>query len=404
MTARCEARAQRIVTESIGMSFERASQDRLDRLLGFLEMDSDNLTLLADAADAAFEARQPRRAAELLERYAALAPFSPQLTNLAGVVALAEERFSDAVAHFSNLGEQVKAGGDPSIRFNLAWALAMCERYDDAVALLDHEAMAVSPRGPALKVQALHHIGDLAAALAEAKALLECHADDQALLGAVATLAMDADDSALARACAERAPDSPQGLGVLGLYALEANDTNGALALFERALARQKNNPRALVGKGLALLTNGEAVAAAEALEAGAIHFRTHLGSWIAAGWAHLIAGDADRAKALFMRSSEIDDTFSEGHGGLAVLAFVGGDFSEAEKRSEIALRLDRESLGGTLAKILLLQARGDVEAATRITDIILKTPIGPNGKTLLQALAGMNIKSAGSNIPSRKS
>jgi len=94
----------------------------------------------------------------------------------------------------------------------------------------------------------------------------------------------------------------------------------------------------------------------------------------------------------LFMRSSEIDDTFSEGHGGLAVLAFMNGDLAQAELRSELALRLDRESLGGTLAKIMLLEAQGDVETATRIRDIALKSRIGPDGKTLLQALAGMNM------------
>jgi tetratricopeptide (TPR) repeat protein len=375
------------------MNSESASRDRLDRLLGFLEMDDGNLSLLADAADAAFEIRELHLAVDLLERYAALARFPPQLTNLAGVVALAEERFSDAVEHFSGLREDL--ADNPNIRFNLAWALAMCERYGDAVALLDDEAVAVSPRGPALKVQALHHVGDLDAALAEGKALLERHADDQALLGAVATLAMDADDSSLARVCAERAPDSPQALGVLGLYALETNDTNAALALFERALAGGHYNPRALVGKGLALLASGDAAAGAEALEAGATHFSTHLGSWIAAGWAHLIAGDAGRAKEIFVRSSEIDDTFSEGHGGLAVLAFIDGDFAEAERRSEIALRLDRESLGGTLSKIMLLQARGDIETATRIRDIALMSSVGPGGKTLLQALAGMNMKSA---------
>ncbi|MDR2858127.1 MAG: tetratricopeptide repeat protein [Novosphingobium sp.] len=371
-----------------------AASDRLDRLLGFLAMDQDNPALLADAAEAAFEARRFGVTAELLGRHAALAPLPPALCNLAGLAALAEERFGDAEAYF----EQLRRSGidDPGVRFNQAWALAMVERYGEAAELLDDEVIAVSPRGPTLKLQALHHLGDLDVALAEGRALIARYPNDQALLGAAATLAMDADDLAMARTCAGRAPDSPQALAVLGMLALDASDVGGAMDLFDRALARQQGSPRALVGKGLALLAGGQAAAGARAIEAGAAHFRTHLGSWIAAGWAWLIAGDTARAQAMFTRVCEIDDTFSEGHGGLAVLALEAGDLAEAQRRSEIALRLDAESLGGILSRIMLLQAQGDTRTAARIRDIALATPVGPSGKTLLEALAGMNRKSDG--------
>jgi hypothetical protein len=107
-----------------------------------------------------------------------------------------------------------------------------------------------------------------------------------------------------------------------------------------------------------------------------------------------LLAGDADRAKAMFERSVETDGAFSEGHGGLAVLAFMAGDLAEAGRRSETALKLDRQSLGGTLARILLLAANGDGVAASRSRNVALATPVGTSGKTLLQALADMNRKS----------
>ncbi|HEY0959826.1 MAG TPA: tetratricopeptide repeat protein [Novosphingobium sp.] len=370
---------------------DSVSGDRLNRLLKFLAMDEANLALLADAADAAFTARQTGLAAELLDRYAALTSLPPELRNLAALIALAEERFDDAAGHLGHL----RADGidNPQVRFNLAWSLSMIGRHAEAADLLNDEAIAASPRGPTLKVQALHHLGDLDAALSEGRRLVERYDNDQALLGALAILAMDADDFAFARLCAERAADSPQGLAALGMLALDEGDANAAIPLFDRALARQKSNPRAQIGKGLALLTNGKPAAAAEFLEAGAAHFRNHLGSWIAAGWAYLVADDLERARAMFERTREIDETFSEGHGGLAVLAFMTGDLAEAEKRSEIALRLDRECLGGALAKIMLLEAQGETAKAARIRDIALKTPLGANGKTLLQGLTIMNAK-----------
>lgn len=370
---------------------ENARAARLDRLLGFIEVDGSNLSLLADAADAAFAAGKPELAADLLGRYAAIEPLVPHLRNLAGLVALEQRRFEDAAEHFALLRS---TGADsPGLRFNEAWALTMSGQYDRAVELLDNETLAVSPRAPALKVEALHHLGDLEVALDEGRALLKRYPDNQALLGAMAALAMDAEENDLARTCAQRAPESPQARAALGMYALDAGDPAAALELFEGALARQRENPRALVGKGLALLAAGDANAGAAAIEAGAVRFRTHLGSWIAAGWAHLIAGDLGKAKTMFERSHEVDDTFSESHGGLAVLAFMTGDLDEAKRRSETALRLDRQGLGGTLARIMLLQAKGDVETADRIRDAALRTPVGADGKTLLQVLADMNMK-----------
>jgi tetratricopeptide (TPR) repeat protein len=371
---------------------EGPSAARLDRLLAFLDVDGGNPALLGDAADAAFAAGRLPLAADLLDRCAAIAPLPQHLRNLAGVVALAQERFAYAADQFERLRRE---GGDsPELRFNLAWALAMLERHAEAAELLDDVAIAVSPHGPALKVQALHHLGDLEAALAEGRALVERHPGDQALLGAMASLAMDADENDLARAYAERAPDNPQAQAALGMFALDAGDTERALRSFESALAQRPGTPRALIGKGLALLAKGEAGAGAEALEAGAASFRTHLGSWIAAGWAHLLAGDRDKAKAMFERSVETDGAFSEGHGGLAVLAFMAGDLAEAGRRCETALKLDRQSLGGTPARIMLLEANGDGEAASRIRNVALATPVGTSGKTLLQALADMNRKS----------
>lgn len=71
----------------------------------------------------------------------------------------------------------------------------------------------------------------------------------------------------------------------------------------------------------------------------------------------------------------------------LLYLRVTGADFAG----SVAAGKLDRQSLGGTLARIMLLEAKGDGEAASRIRDIALATPVGTSGKTLLQALTDMN-------------
>src|SRR5690348_8673923 len=87
---------------------------RLERLLGFLEHDPANITLIADAAVAAYDAQDFERATRLLDRHAKAAPLPPGLINLRGLIALGEDRFEDAVAIFDQLR---RSDDNPALRF-----------------------------------------------------------------------------------------------------------------------------------------------------------------------------------------------------------------------------------------------------------------------------------------------
>lgn len=367
---------------------------RLQRLVGFVERDPGNMALRADAASAAIDEHQLDLAAELIEQRPSSADLPPALLNLQGIVAIARQRFDEAVPVF----ERLRASGvdAPAIRFNLAWAKMMTSDFVGANELLDDEAIAASSRGPSLKVQAMHHLDLYQEGLAVGRELAERYPENTALMGALATLAMDAEDGELARYYAERSGDNPEGLAARGMLTLAGPDTGAALDLFDEAIARHQHNPRAWIGRGLGLLKSGDAVAGAEALDRGAALFKDHLGSWIAAGWAHFVNGDYAKARADFDQAMSIDDTFAETHGGLAVLDIVAGDIASAERRCEIALRLDRKSFGGALAKSMLLDRHGHQEAAQRVRRIAMTTPIGPNGETIAQAMIGLGTLSRG--------
>jgi tetratricopeptide (TPR) repeat protein len=364
-----------------------AQTSRLERLLGFLAADPANLGLIGDAAAAAVDAHDFDRAAELLQRHEAIAPLPPALLNLRGLVALAQQRFADAAAIFAGL----RAGGadDPVLRFNLAWAYAMSKAYKEALALLDDAALGVSPRAPSLKIHMMHHLELMDEGLVEGERLTALFPQDQALAGALSTLAMDNEKPDLALAYARRAPDDPEGQASLGMLTLGSFDAAQSLKLFDAALIRAPNNPRAWVGKGLGLLTAGDTKAGADALDKGAALFGNHLGSWIAAGYAHFANGENAKARVSFERAMAIDDNFAEAHGGLAVIDVLDGRIADAERETEIALRLDKKCLGGTLAKTLLLQRSGQAEMAQRIRDLAMKMPVGPGGMTIAQAIVG---------------
>lgn len=361
---------------------------RLQRLLGYLAADPDNLALIADTASAALDDADLGTAIDLVARYREHAAPPPRLIYIEGLAAMRSGDHGKARGAFEAL---YKAGhDDPALRFNLAWLSATEERYQDVVDLVDKDVVLAVPRAAALKVQALHHMGDLDAAVAVGRDLLAHLPEDDALLGAVSVAAMDADDHALAGELAARARGGADALTTQGLLALDEASPEDAEALFDRALADQPEAPRALLGKGLCAMARGDATSAAPLLEAGARTFEDHLGSWIAAGWARFLAGDAPAARRNFEAALAHDDNFAETHGGLAVLDLAAGDLDAARRRMGIALRLDKNSLGGALARTLLLDLEGRPELAQRIRERALALPIGIGGKTLVQALTGL--------------
>lgn len=364
------------------------AMSRLAQLLAFLDHDPDNLPLLADAAAAAVDEADPALALALVDRYAALAPLPPALLNLKGVAAMGEGRFADAAAAFAALRE---AGEDaPALRFNHAWALAMAKDHEAALALLDDEAVAAGPRGAALKVQLLHHFERLEEALEFGARWAEACPEDQGLMGALASAALDAEQADLARHYAERAGTNHDGLATMGLLLLDDNRLDESAALFERILAGDVGNPRALLGDGLGRLARGDTDGAAGRLDAAAAQFEDHLGSWIAAGWAHYLQGDLAQSRARFETALALDDTFAETHGALAVLDLAAGDLEGAKRRADIALRLDRNCFGAALAKSLLLEGEGKAKAAQKVREAALNFPIGAGGRTIAGSLAAL--------------
>lgn len=358
---------------------------RLERLLRFLDRDADNLALLADAAQTAFDERAFETCRDLLKKYAALTPLPDAFRNLDAMNAIAMGDNEAAIATLESL--RASTADTPQLRFNLAYAYAMIRSWQQSLDLLDVAAIAVAPRGPMLKVQMLHHLGRLDDAVATGAQLATAYPDNQHLMGALATLAMDVGDLALSRHYAQQAGDNAEGLAALGMLDLETGAYGDAMASFEAALAYEPRNPRAWVGKGLGLLASGDHWAACAAIDRGAQLFESHLGSWIASGWAHFVGGDKAGARASFDRARTIDPNFAESHGGLAVLDTLDGDLAGAERNCEIALRLDPQCLGGILAKSLLPDQSGRGDAARRLREIAMHRKIGPSGQSLAEML-----------------
>lgn len=365
----------------------------LAALLSYLAVDPSNPGLILDTTEAALDAGQVDQARTLLDRLPGAEATLPRVRHLAGLVALRSAHFDDAAAAFRAL--LADGHEDPALRFNAAWALTKAGDVSGATETLDDATALALPQAAALRVTLLHTTGDLDGAENAGRHYLTIHPGHRALAAAMSTLAVDIEDEALAADCAALAPDHPDALATLGTLALGRDNASEAEALFDQVLERTPHVPRAWIGRGLAGLMTGKTDQAATDLDRGATLFADHLGSWIAAGWAHFVLRDYVTSRARFEHALALDHNFAETHGSLAVLDILDGDVGRARERVGIALRLDRECFSGALAAALLASGSGDSSGARAIVERALHTPIDGMQRTVAQSLAklGMTLR-----------
>lgn len=369
---------------------KRNLSEHLTGMLGFLKSDPQNLSLISDTAEVALDVNDLDLVKDLLVRYKTIAPFSDKQVGLSGLLAIQSKDFELASQQFSKLLENNSK--DTAIRFNLAWSLSMLKEYDAAIKTIDEKTANTLPQAAMLEVQIMHQLGKFEEAGIRAKQHLETHPDDTGLAAAISVLAMDNDDEELARLCAQKGGDHPDALTTLATLALDDDDSEQALELFDKALAINPHGPRTWIGKGLAQLASGDTKDAAKNIDHGAEMFGSHLGSWIASGWAYFIMDDLETSRERFEHALGIDDTFAETHGSLAVLNVLSGNIDQAKTGVRTAMRLDRECFSAALAQTLIFSSQGNPDAAKKIFDRAINTPIDGSDRTIAKSLVRMGL------------
>lgn len=360
-------------------------QQKLERLKTYLEVDPDNPALLRDCAEGAMEAGDMEAANICFDRLEKLAGLSDEEAGNAGLAAMRSGRIDRAAELFEALSDAHP--DDAALRFNLAWSLALGKDFERAQSKLDEATIISLPQAAVLDLQLSHQQGDFDGAAEKVAGYLAAHGTYPPLQAAISVLAMDLDDEGLAREAALAGGDHPDALATLGTLALGEGDPATAREILERSLAQNPQSPRALMGLGLANLALGNANDALQQVDRGAELFEDHLGSWIAAGWAHLVAGDRDTAEHRFATAMRLDDNFAECHGSLAVIAALNGDRTGAEQAIQIARRLDRQSFSAGFAQMLLVASDGNADGAREMLEKALDQPLAADGRTLRQLI-----------------
>lgn len=381
-----------------------ALQARLSRLLGYLAGDASNAQLLADVADVQLQLGLWDEAKVSLTRLLAARPADPTARYR---LAVAERASGHAEAAQPLLAALVSEGHlHPAVLQELARSEAALGQWDavlKALAPLDASTLAPDEADTVwlLRVRALHHLGDVQAALAQAQAWQQARGAQLPTLGvaAIATLHLDAEqldeaEALVAGASAKQLAGNAELATAAGFIKLSHGQVDAAQALLAQGAQQQPSLGRAHLGLGLAAAQAGDLPRAIEALKAATAATPSHLGSWHALAWMQMLSQDFAGAEGSLQAALAQDANFGETHGALALLAALRGDQATAQACLRTGLRLDPQGVNVGVARVALEQGGGPLDA--RVLGPALQRFMGSNAmqSPAMQGLLARMIRS----------
>jgi tetratricopeptide (TPR) repeat protein len=355
------------------------SQDRLTRLLAYIEHDAGNLALRKDAVREACDIGQWGTARKLIDAGLETYPGESGLLALSGLLHLQAQRYGDAEQALS--AALARGDGNPEPRYNLAFSVFMQKRYPDALRILDAQlALAPMPLALLLRARCLHHLGRLAEAIAACRNHLAVNAEDAAAHGLLALLFYDQQQNEDVKKHVEAAlrlnPQQREALLAAASMQTDSQEYGAARATFETLLRAHPDCGRGWFGMGMIELISLQTDAARHDLELAATYMPEHIGTWHVLAWAHIMRGNVLSAGMAFDSALMLDRNFGETHGGLAVIACLEGREADARGSIKRALRLDPDGLAAQYARMLLFQHHGQHKESQAVLEAVMARPV----------------------------
>ena len=374
------------------------TETQLERYLAFIESDPNNIQLIANTANLAYESGQYQQALNLADTGLKLEANHQILLSTKALSFMSLGNIGEALTVFQqllSLGEQ-----HPAIRYNMAYCYALQQQHDQALPLLEDSLQhyADMPQMLHLHVRILHELEALEDAIALGLQALSLTSAVEASINDLAngkvhellsSLYVDMADFTAAKHHAALAlktnPNLPNAHTSIGTAALSTQDDQIAMQHFDQAITLNQQDGRAWLGKAMALMLQNKLAEAEVNFNTAISHMPTHLSSYQALAWCQISQNNLAAAQQTAQKALAIDDTFSENHGTLAVLAVMQGDIALAQKHARIALGLDKASFSGNYAQALVLQAQGDDKGGQQMIDRLLDSPEVINQQNLRQ-------------------
>ena len=348
------------------MSQSGSSVDRLSRLMPLLQAEPDNLPLHRECVELAMRGGEFPRALEFIDARLARHPTEAESLFARANALIGLQRFEDAIVILKTLEAQGVA--PVAVMQNLVTCHFALRQFDHVRAYGERLIAAGEKSGDLLQltIAALHHLGEMEAAVRLADEHADIAVTHGRLAGTCAMVYLDTNDAAKAAKCAAVAlaqnPDSVDGLLVQATLAASELENEWAFGQYSRVLEIAPQAGRAWLGLGMLATLAQDFGRASELLARATQLMPQHVGSWHALGWARMFGGDLAGAEQHFAHALELDRNFAESHGAMAAMLAFKGDRAAAEREIEIADRLDRKNMSSQFARAVLL-GQGNPEA-----------------------------------------
>jgi len=378
------------------------SATRLERLLGYLQDDSRNLKLRKDAILEAIITSQWDKARELIDDGLWIDGNETDFLALSALAYLHAQQFEEAERAL--LAAFAHGVDTPELRYNIAFADFMQQRYEDAIEWLSRpEEGPALPLALTLRARCFYHLSRPLEAIADCRSRLKLSPDDAETLGLMGLLLYEQHEMNDASEAIERALrlNACQLEAMLARASIQSDvqDDEAAESSYRQLLQAHPQCGRGWLGLALIKLRQMQDVEARHAVEMAAGLLPDHIGTWHILAWTQIMQGDIPAAELSFERALALNTAFAESHGGLAVVAALQGREADARAGIRRALRLHSQSLSARYAELLLLKRSGRDEEARALVEDVLQAPM-PHSDMRYRDLVAAHMKYLDSRPP----
>jgi len=373
-----------LIAEATGTAQEQA----IARYEGYLRLDPNNVALSIALGDLYHRAGKFAEALACYDACLALQPEHAAAKSRSASVMISQHRFPEAELLLGTLVDD--AAPDPALLHNLGLCVFYQRRWAEAGKIFARaRELGLQDRQNMLyNAYSLHQQGEVQEAATMCRDWLASDANDN-VDGYLAVLEMDSGEMIAASRRAEevlqRQPDNADAALVAGMWRIEQQDIEQAQHHIATVLQVEPDSPRGWFAKGLVHMYQQEHADAVAAIETALRSTPGHVGTLVTLGWAKFAARDIVGAERVFREAIAHDGNFGEAHGGLAVSLLFLGRQQEARRETQVARRLNPNSLGAVWAQGGLLALGGRREAGEAFVAAALQVPITADGKTAFE-------------------
>lgn len=325
-------------------------QQQLDKYLGFLAQDENNLALLLDIIALYIQNNELSKAAEYLERAKKIQPetcLEPE-----GILHLKQGNPAKAIACFR---QALTIQETPYLQYFLALSLSINQEFNEALPILESLSEENDPEIVLLQAQIHHNLHNLEKALHLLEKNLEHYPEHAKTLGLLALIQFDSGEEEIAAhyAALSLAIDpsiyEAQVVDILLKTAKGETSTQDINALIQT----NPHDPRLWFTKGNIHTLQYEWVEAQKALEKALELHPDFYECHMIAGWCYLMQENLEKAEYHYLFATNISPEIAEGWGGLGLIAALQEDFIQAGHYIEKSLELDEDCYLSELAQAI---------------------------------------------------